>query len=478
MKTTGNRLPAQALEMVSILVMAGLAVGCAGEDGSTTDGGSGRRDGDGFPYADVSSPDAGTADGAATDVAEIPDVPENTDVPDSGAPADAGSPDTGIVDAAAADQGTADNGGPATDAGAQDANAPDTGGGDSFTDPDAPPSGALNDLNCNRQGIDQIPTTHAKSFRGSAVEITIGISAEYGGVGSELVLINRGNGAKLQVLESRSGAGCGWQTSYLFRDPGGNQILVYNQAAGNSTPRQWGYSNRYLGLSGEGWNPLWTDHVHPNSDFGVSTPTSPCQSSGFHFDDGQLTLTAEPAETPAGRAIKARNSYSYKSTTNQTWDWWVAEQAFYLKRAAAGQGDLRIYLAGRGGWREGPIRPTRDFNVAHGQSSCGGASRPFGGCEAQIEHDLDYAVFVWNVGGLEIGAALQTPRAFGATLNNANTIYCSNAGDLNCGSIDWHTWVERIDANASFVGGEVRTYTVDYYIGDLAQLKALGYAID
>jgi len=98
------------------------------------------------------------------------------------------------------------------------------------------------------------------------IEVNVSLSKRFSGIAAGLLL----NG--VNVIEGKSAAGAAWQSSYLIQDPGTDDIYVFNQAAGNSTPFSWGYSNYFTKTPGvnivsTNWLPLYADHSHPNGGF-------------------------------------------------------------------------------------------------------------------------------------------------------------------------------------------------------------------
>jgi len=140
--------------------------------------------------------------------------------------------------------------------------------------------------------------THSKTVEGSEVVVRLGISADFGGVGVVFELARKRQdgsvGAAVNILEARSAAGCGWQTSYGFTytDAAGHaRSAVFNQAAGNSTPYQWGYGNDYFELAAFHWNPAVSDHTEVG-------PTNP-------FDGSGVGSTTESSTSGPGRSTRA-----------------------------------------------------------------------------------------------------------------------------------------------------------------------------
>jgi len=332
-----------------------------------------------------------------------------------------------------------------------------------------------------RMPWDAIPaTTRLPTIQGEPVAVNLGVSSELGGVGVLFELINLRDrpDVPINILEARSAAGCGWQTSYILKDQTHNsQIIVFNQAAGNSVsyqgvPYQWGFPNKFAisdtGLGADYWNPLVSDHVD-------SVGTGPLQDppSGFLVDDGRLQIGTSPKQTPYGNVVDITNLYTLRSRFNQYWEWWTLEQAFYINRKVSLDGDLRVYLCGRdGGWRDGPIRPQcADFVIRGDHSRI--ESHPDTSIRDFRIDPISYAVLVWSIFGLDVGVAVIPPEE--------KTCYphlvLEGSQYHGEGSIAWHLFIEEL-APARFVINEPRGHGVRYLVGTLEQLAHLGYAID
>ena len=97
-------------------------------------------------------------------------------------------------------------------------------------------------------------------------------------------------------------------------------------------------------------------------------------------------------------------------------------------------------------------------------------------CSSQTD-PLSFALFVWDVGGLDIAVAVVPPNdsCYGH-LNMAKAVYGTDPTDDRNGSIDWHTVVAAIEP-AKFETGSCRPYQVRYLVGTLEQLAKLGYQV-
>ncbi len=349
--------------------------------------------------------------------------------------------------------------------------------GDAGKDVAPPPKSTAKGLNTTLtcSGIPlSPPVTERWTEKGKDVSVRFGVNHTIGGVGVEFALINNAVPTGIvNVLEPRSAGGAGWQTAYWFIDPGTKRIIVTNQAAGNSTG-QWGYNTTFSGMAATSWNPLWSDHYHDGPTFAdTSIPTSPCNKDGYMFDEGALTLTSDLLPTAHGDAVSVTNRYWLKSTVSQFWSSWALEQAFYLNRTIANQGNLRVYLRGKkNAWKEGPIKPQADYTVKNGSGSCSGT-----GCDYGISRELAYGVLVWNIFGLDIGVAINVEQNNGPVHLSVDKLpYCGNANDLDCGNIAWHSYINFVN-NYTFPKGEERSYPITYTVGTIDQLEDLGFSI-
>ena len=147
-----------------------------------------------------------------------------------------------------------------------------------------------------------------------------------------------------------------------------------------------------------------------------------------------------------------------------TWKSWSAEQSFYLSRSVARMGNLRLYLK-RGDTKHGPYAPHVGFTIPEAicDSVNGSHCNTLG---------YDYALFVWNIFGLDIGVAIPKPSF--VSLGLETVTYCGDPADDACGNINFHSWLQN-GGQASYAPGEVRSFNQLYYIGTLEQLADLGY---
>ncbi len=396
------------------------------------------------------SPDAAVA-GDAGDEADGGLAPDSGDAPDASFTADAGL----NVDAGPARDGGKPDAGPKVDAGPAEP---------VFFKPPMPTSFART-LTCGAAWNQALSSDVQVGMIGTNVTSVVGVDTKFGGVGAKFELLNQSSpGNYVNVIESRSGAGAGWQTSMLVKDaPGGVGTIVFNQAAGNSTPTQWGYANTY-GTNGSnlyalGWNPVSSDHIHA-----TSVVHSPCIPNGYVFDDGAVDILGSKVATPHGNALVWKNEYRYRSRVAQSWPSVSVEQALYLSRTVARNGNLRLYLR-RGTVQHGPFKPFDAFSIP------GAICNQTNGSHCNTLR-YDYALFVWNIFGRDIGVAI--PDLNQVSMNLETRTYCADAANDSCGNINFHSWVKNGGADTTTVG-EVRAYSQRYYVGTLSQLADLGF---
>jgi hypothetical protein len=188
------------------------------------------------------------------------------------------------------------------------------------------------------------------------------------------------------------------------------------------------------------------------------------------FDEGQLNLNATRRWTPDGFAISVRNAYSLRSIVDQYWLNYLPSQALYLSRSVARQQQLRLYLVSQN-WVEGPLYPYQaGLSVQHSSLVVDSAGNP----SWLIAEDVQYAVFIWQIAGREVGMAI--PLHNSANLSLEQYVYCDNPSNDTCGSIRWITNGET-NHHASFLLGSVRTYSFEYLFGTPEQLEFLGFPI-
>ncbi len=220
--------------------------------------------------------------------------------------------------------------------------------------------------------------------------------------------------------------------------------ILFNQGAGNSREGQWGYGNRYSGLTALDFNPIWSDNIHQGGDPNSNDTTSPCHTpapNGYKFDHGRLQISMAAVPTPSrGNAVMLTNEYTYQHQVSQYWSRWYAEQAFYLNKAVARAHNLRVFVTHTDDTKE--------------------QIDPFNGLDPQAREflwgkgfpSIKYAVLVWNIKGQDIGVAIDARRqpdlalgrlGFHASLMRQDNDFSCKTGADQCGVFEWHTYICR-----------------------------------
>lgn len=202
------------------------------------------------------------------------------------------------------------------------------------------------------------------------------------------------------------------------------------------------------------------------------------------------SLATGTLSTAHGDGVAITHLMTLRSRDNQSWNaMWRVDNAFYANRPNAVNGNLRVYIKGKGGWALGPLFVSnRNFYTgAQGHAACGafpegghGWACNFGSLFSSADSErVDYVVLVWNIFGKDIGIAVPQrtngsgPNAgFGIMLHP--DVYCSNPDDKNCGNVSFHSIIEDV-ASKSIAEGAVRNYQQDYRVGTLPQLKDMGF---
>jgi hypothetical protein len=327
-------------------------------------------------------------------------------------------------------------------------------------------------LTCNYQW-DAIPiVSHELVEVGDPLMVKMGFSDSFGGIGVELELSDRNNSArKVNVLEARSGGGAGWQHSALIYAYDGN-VLLANQAVGNSVHYQWGYNSNLLYSQTGEFNLLSADKWVPNYPDSFSlVGSSPCMpnNSGLFFDYGKPSIRSWTEKTEKGSIVRITKSYSLRSAIDQFWSNYTSMEALYLNLSAARETDLKMYVVGNG-WIDGPIRPYEFIDqLPHAQRIDNSSiTRTF-----HYGPEANYSVLVWNIDGVEVG--LVSFFTAGAWIRLEKEAYCIDPNDDKCGNIN-HIFSNEVYQDAVFNKDSIRTYHYDYIIGTLPQLFELGYA--
>ncbi len=313
------------------------------------------------------------------------------------------------------------------------------------------------------------------------IEVNVSLSKRFSGIAAGLLL----NG--VSVIAGKSAAGAAWQTSYIISAPDSQDVYVFNQAAGNSTPFSWGFTNFFskipsVNLVITNWTPLYADHYHPDGDFGESIALCPGYGyTSVAVDEGSGRIDLSKMAVSTGYVIKIKNTYTHKAMVNQTWDWFTLEQAFYMDRQVAKDRNLNAYL----GYSSDGIN-TQIYKVFLGGPDYSVPSNIVYEAETipnksyKIRPGLRYVVFVWNISGKEIGVAIDMPETppssfSGAHLNMERTAYGSDPDNYSNGNISFHPWIVDLHGTITFSQGETNDYFLNYYVGTPEQLSELGY---
>jgi hypothetical protein len=331
---------------------------------------------------------------------------------------------------------------------------------------------AVNTLYCGLDVNADLGLNHTAVIPGNDYQLKLSVDANFGGIGTGITFVNPANRTSTNIVQTASGAGAAWQTSYFVYDTAGDRLIVFDQGAGNDVASQWGYSNTVSNLTETGWNPLWSDHYHPTyskTGFAKDVGTSPCNHTGFYFDDGRGSIVATPIETPYGNVTHITNAYQLKSNWNQSWGFVGVDQSLYLNGVVAVQSNLQIVLVGKSGWVEGPIRPTGKFTLHH---AVGGCDRT--GCSYETGSDVAYLLLNYTIGNKAYSIAVLEPKSR-AVIIMTSTPYCTPDGDpKTCGAVQIHSFLTSNDP-VTIAVGEIRNYQLEYYAGTPMQLAALGF---
>jgi hypothetical protein len=330
---------------------------------------------------------------------------------------------------------------------------------------------ALNTLYCGLDVNTNLGLNHTDVISTAGYQLALSLDANFGGIGTGITLTNPSDHTSANIVQTASGAGSAWQTSYLVYDIAGDRLIVFNQAAGNDVSYQWGYSNTIVNLTETGWNPLWSDHYHPTyseTGFASQVGNSPCMDTSFHFDDGRGSIVATPIETQFGSVTHITNAYQLKSNMNQSWGFVAVDQSLYLNGVIAVQSKLQVTLVGKSGWVEGPISPAGTFSIAHGTGGCTSS-----GCSYEMGSDVAYVLLNYTIGNQSYEVAILEQKSRAIILQTF-TPYCTSSSDpANCGAVQIHSFLTS-DQPTTIAAGQIRNFQLEYYVGSPAQLGAIG----
>ena len=337
-------------------------------------------------------------------------------------------------------------------------------------------------LNCGIDGMAIPATTHTYGVNGSTVSTNVSVAGGLGGIPTELWLKNNFTGHQINIIEGRSAAGAAWNNSIMALDGYGTHILLTNQSGGNSM-NQWGYEvalENTRGFAQTDWTPQYLDHYHDGSSYADPVvPQSPCapETKDWAYYDAQWTLRNDVRSTRSGAKTSHFDmQFAMRARQENWWRTFQFDQAMYIRRQVAREHDLRVILVGKDrAWIKtvnpvdaGPVWSDRSL----GAYGCN-ANAPVPGCGMHTP-DLDYAIFVFNVDGLQIGMAVHRPddRPFQIELAMESSI--TNFGE---GSVNFHNWLEDgfNPPSAHHLPGQIVSYMMSYEVGSLDELAQLGY---
>lgn len=326
-----------------------------------------------------------------------------------------------------------------------------------------------------------LPVTHTVSLAGTGFAVEFGLNNNYGGVISKFKLSKLGSGGgSADVIEARSTAGGGIQSGYSIYpySPAGTSIL-FNQGVGNSLGRQWGFGSTLISgssptsnyVNSSDWTPIYNDtYSSPSGTAGVSPCEPPNQYTNI-FDDGALDFATAQVSTNAGTAVLMTHQYSWRSRVNQYWKLQYHYHALYLSRSVARMGNLRMYVHYPSGV-DGPIYPHDSMaSPTNAHTFCGNSTVVY--C---THSSSDYIVLVWNIFGTDIGVVVQMTGGGAQLRLEKNKPYCADSNNDSCGEIDIQV-VSPNNIDAVFLQSSIRSYPVNYRIGTIPQLEALGFFI-
>jgi hypothetical protein len=319
------------------------------------------------------------------------------------------------------------------------------------------------------------PLTDHQTWDNPAVSVKWGISSTFAGISTNFDLINSENSAdSFNILQQGSGASM--QTTW-GGSLNGHKIGV-DQGVGFGP--SWGAAGTFDGMHQIDWTPLWSGSIagNPTSPCGDGTPSQP---SMLVFN-GKQTINGTTLSSGNG-AIQINRHYSYTNARpiDYVWSKYLLEQAMYLSFDTAKNNKLRVFIGGRDQSRvEGPIIPTEVFSIEN-VTHCGtenlwedGAIQT--GCWTK---PIEYVVFVYEIGGKDIGIAISRPgkKLFKGFLGMTRFDPIEQP-DLK--GVDWHSYHRAPDLDGTNIlrmkAGDTFSESLDYTIGTLVQLNSLGFS--
>lgn len=340
---------------------------------------------------------------------------------------------------------------------------------------------------------DYIPPTDEQELIGSSGGVRIGVTRDFGAIGVKLELINADRtGERLQIVDARSAAGAAWQATLGYQKTDGSMKYAPNQVAGNWLG-QFGFAATMNDLRQVDWSPMWTDHLDFYQPSAPSQANTPCFGIGHRHFDGQFSRIMDYVTTPAGgKVVRTTFTSRYRSRAAQQFKAWESEQALYMTRTAAVQGNLRAYFMG-------PAREWASKELP--TTSNEWFSKEDGHCNEYVKNDnswdslrsgcrpagVSYVVLRWNVGSKDLAMAIVRDGGapFMAELDQARALTCKNAEDPKCGNLELHNMLSYHDEEGVSEGWHerVRSFSknqefedkVHYLVGSPQELADLGF---
>ncbi|GEM_PF-5613024 len=345
-----------------------------------------------------------------------------------------------------------------------------------------------------------IPTTHRISRRGAKVTVELGVSGDFSGIGSSLIIKNSAGLASGNMIEPRLGAGAAHQFT-MFADSD-NKTLVMNQAAGNSTPNNWGYhaclweKTNHTILDGQRWLAMDSDEYRVG---GSSTATDPFLSGAqksLRVLSGRPIWELLPLNVGAlGEVVEIRKTWVIKNTSNRvvnltneiSWD------ALYHRPQFSIEHNMRMIY----GWHHSNGAPTYDVIRPHAPMGSGPANlianRLLSAPANTVQYEyidiplgkwamhtfpsaagyLNHIMYVFEVGGETVGVAMKPPVQGRTALGFVGKTY-QRLPNEHPGTIHLYSIFEE-GKNLILQPDEERRYTISYYVGSLPQLAAAGF---
>jgi hypothetical protein len=342
-------------------------------------------------------------------------------------------------------------------------------------------TGCARTLTCHHPFAADPGATHRITLTGSEVAMAYGVNSGFGMVGTTFVVRDPGvPGSAVDLCEARSAAGAGWQHSTIVETPGGDE-MIFNQAAGNAVGYQWGHGSpverrqtpRQASLEAARWIPCYFDTRNGH-------PASPCDGTSGTFTACKPAITATLEPVPGhGDVIRLTRTTTFRATVDQAWKLHFPLDAFYLDRSVARATEMAVFMQGGDGWQLGPVAPYEGWTAADLEDGEGIArgvmnpTPPWGGSWSNINREVDQIVWVSTVGEKRVACGIKGLPS-GLSLRMVETVYCGDATDDACGSVDVIIFHPQ-DTDVTWREGSERTFRITLHIGTTAQLRAMGY---